>query len=199
MKSVSKAIIGSAAAGAMALASASPAFSRDRYGHDGIDAGDVIAGALIIGGIAAIASAGSKNRSDGYYYAGDDRDYRDGRYDRDDRYDRYDRSYNSRGGSARSAVEQCVNAAERDARRAGFRRADVTDIREVDRRNGGYRIKGRIAVDTGYSGSRYGRGWDNDYRGSRNDMRSWDSGKFTCEVSHGRVRDLGYSGIRGLR
>lgn len=183
MKTFTKAIIGSSAAGAMALAGATPAFARDRH-DDGISAGEVIAGALIIGGIAAIASAASKDR--------DDRYYRDGRYYDDDRYDR-------RGGNARSAVEQCVRAAERDARRSGFGRANVTDIRDVDRRNDGYRVKGRIAVDTGYRGGRYGRGWGNDYRGYRNDMRGWDSGKFTCDIRYGRVRDIDYSGIRGLR
>ena len=189
MKTLSKAIIGSTAAGAMALAGATPAFAR-HHDDDGIDAGDVIAGALIIGGIAAIASAASKDRRDGYYY---DRDYRDGRY-----YDRYDR-YDRRGGSARAAVERCVHAAERDARRAGFRRADVTDIRDVDRRHGGFRVKGRIAVDTGHHHGRYGRGWGNDYRGWRGDMRGWDSGRFTCDIRHGRVHNIGYSGIYGLR
>lgn len=192
MKTLPKALIGSVAAGAMALSGASPAFAR--HGDDGIDAGDVIAGALIIGGIAAIASAASKNRRDDYYY---DRDYRDGRY-RDGRYgDRY--GYYDRGrGSARAAVEQCVRAAERDARRYGYRRADVTDIRDVDRRKGGFRVKGRIAVDTGHYRGRYGRGWDNDYRGYRHNVRGWDSGKFTCDVRHGRVRDIDYSGLRRL-
>ena len=189
MKTLTKAFVGSTAVGAMALASATPAFARDH--RDGIDAGDVIAGALIIGGIAAIASAASKDRRDDYYY---DRNYRGDRYRDNQRY-----GYNDRRSNARGAVEQCVRAAERDARRSGFRRADVTDIRKVDRRNGGYRIKGRIAVDSGYRGGRYGRGWGNDYRGYRNDMRGWDSGKFTCDVRYGRVRDLDYSGIRGLR
>lgn len=191
MNTLTKAVIGSTAAGAMALASATPAFARDH--RDGIDAGDVIAGALIIGGIAAIASASSKDRRDDYYY---DRDYRDGRY-RDN--DRYGYGYNNRRNNPRAAVEQCVRAAERQAERRGFRNADVTDIRKVDRRGGGYRIKGRIAVDTGYRGGRYGRGWDNDYRGWNNRMGGWDSGKFTCDVRYGRVRDIDYSGIRGLR
>lgn len=190
MKSLTKAVIGSTAVGAMALASAAPAFARDRYDHDGISAGEVIAGALIIGGIAAIASSGGRDRDDRYY----DRD--DRYYDRDGRYD--DRYYNNRGGSARSAVERCVNAVERDVRRNGYRDADVTDVRRVDRRNGGYRIEGRVAVDSGYRGGRYGRGWDNDYRGWNNRMGGWDSGKFKCDVEYGRVRNLDYKGIRGL-
>ena len=53
--------------------SASPALAQDwgwgggNWGHrhhDRVDAGDVIAGILIIGGIAAIASAASKNKRD---------------------------------------------------------------------------------------------------------------------------------------
>ncbi len=190
MNTLSKAIIGTTAAGAMALASAAPAFARDRYDHDRIDAGDVIAGALIIGGIAAIASAASKDRDSRYY---DDR-YGD-RYDRDYRDGRYGYS----NGGARRAVEQCVYAAERDVRRYGARDGDVTDIRKVDRRNGGYRITGRIAVDTGYRGGRYGNGWDRDYRGWNSRMSGWDSGRFTCDVRYGEVRNLDYSGIRGMR
>ena len=51
----------------MAVASAAPAQAqwreRDRDRGNGIDAGDVIAGALIIGGIAAVASAARRNRT----------------------------------------------------------------------------------------------------------------------------------------
>ena len=59
MQSFTKAALCTAAAGAMAFTSAAPAEAqryRDRD-NDGISAGEVIAGALIIGGIAAIASA----------------------------------------------------------------------------------------------------------------------------------------------
>ena len=69
MKNMSKALVGTVAAGAMAMASASPAMAQSRYDHrdrDGIDAGDIIAGALIIGGIAAVASAAGRGRYDGY-------------------------------------------------------------------------------------------------------------------------------------
>ena len=60
-KSFAKGGIATAAVGAMALAGATPAQARDR-GDDGISVGEVIAGAVIIGGIAAIASAASKDR-----------------------------------------------------------------------------------------------------------------------------------------
>lgn len=196
MKTFTKALVGTVAAAAMTVTAAAPAAaqSRDHRDHDGISAGEIIAGALVIGGIAAIASSAS-------------RDSRDGRYD--DRYDRYDdrdgrgdwgRSY----GSPRTAIEQCVQAAERTANRYSYRgRADVTDIRDVDRTRYGYRVKGRIAVNTmgrdyRRGDARYGRGWDNDYRGWNDRYAGYDAGKFTCEVRYGRVVDIDYSGIRGL-
>ena len=85
MKSITKALVGTVAAGAMAMTAAAPAQAqyrdRDRRG-DGIDVGDVIAGALIIGGIAAVASAAGRNRGydDGYVYEGRGYDDRYGRY-----------------------------------------------------------------------------------------------------------------------
>ncbi|MEL7446600.1 MAG: hypothetical protein AAGK02_12440 [Pseudomonadota bacterium] len=176
-KTIAKGTLGTVAAGAMALASANPAMARDR--NDKIDAGDVIAGALIIGGIAAIASAASKDR---------DRHYRhDTRYrDRGDYRGYNNRGYykNSRRGGSRVAVEKCVNAAERQARRfGGFRYADVTQIRDVDRTRNGYRVKGRIVVD----GARgYGR-------------NSYDRGRFTCWTDgYGRPQ-VDFKNVRGLR
>jgi hypothetical protein len=186
-KALAKGTIAAAAAGAMVLTS-TPAVARDHRDRDGgIDAGDIIAGALIIGGIAAVASAASR---------GD-------RYDRYDRYDRHDRYYN-RSGNPRSAVEQCVYAAERNASRYSWRgNAKVTDIRDIDRKRDGYTVKGRIAVNTmgrdwRRGDHRYGRGWDNDYRGWNSRYSGYDSGRFTCRVRYGRVVDLDYSGIRGL-
>lgn len=176
MNTLTKALVGAVAAGAMAVASAAPAQERDRdrdrRDDDGIDAGDIIAGALIIGGIAALASAG-------------------GRY--------------SRAGSPRRAVEQCIRAAERDATRYSWRGdAHVTDIRKVDRKRDGYTVKGRIAVNLlgrqwRAGDPRYGRGWAGDYRGWNDRYAGYDAGKFTCRVRYGRVADIDYSGIRGLR
>ena len=74
-----KAAIGAATAGAM-LVSAAPAAARDRHDRDGISAGEVIAGAVVLGGLAAILSSGNNDRYDRY-----DNRYR-GRYD-DPRYD----------------------------------------------------------------------------------------------------------------
>lgn len=204
MKTMSKALakgtIATVAAGAMALASATPAFA-DRRDRDGISAGDVIAGALIIGGIAAVASAASNNND---------------RYDRDYRYDRagygndygYNQGYGYRNdyawrGNPRRAIEQCVFAAERNAARYSYGRADVTDIRQVRETRYGYEVRGRIAVNTqgrdwrrgdGY----YGRGWGGDYRGWNDNLRGYDSGSFECRIERDRIVDLDYNGIRGL-
>lgn len=185
-RALAKGTIATVAAGAMAVTSASPAFAQSRDRDRGIGAGEIIAGALIIGGIAAVASAASRNNRGGY----------DGRYD-----SRYD----SRGGDARSSVEQCVHFAERNASRASWRgNAKVTDIRSIDRKRDGYTIKGRIAVNTmgrdwRRGDNRYGRGWGNDYRGWNDRYAGYDSGKFTCKVRYGRVTDINYSGIKGLR
>jgi hypothetical protein len=180
MKTISRALVGTVAAGAMALASAAPAAAQDRYrDRDGIDVGDIIAGALVIGGIAAVAGSIGNDRYRGTYgepYYGD-------RYG-----DRYDDRYGYRyGGNPRQAVEQCVRAAERGARTYG--RAQVTDIRDIDRNRYGYRVKGTVIVNE------RGGGWDRDYN-YRYSGRNYDQGRFTCDVQGGRVVGLDYSGLR---
>ena len=191
MKNMSKALVGTIVAGAMVMSSATPAFAQSRHhDRDGISAGDVIAGALIIGGIAAIASAASK--SDRGYYRDDDY-----RYDRAGYGDRYNYRANPR-----QAVEQCVRAAERYAGQR-YDRADVTDIRQIRDTRYGYEVKGRIAVDTRRGGWRqgdgyYGNGWNGDYRGWNQSMRGYDAGSFKCRVERGRVVDVDVNGVRGL-
>lgn len=185
---LAKRLTATVAAGAMVLGSASPAFAR--HDRDSLNAGEIIAGALIIGGIAAVIGSSGNDR---------DRDYRDdGRYD-DDRYGARDGGR----GNARSAVEMCVNAAERSANRYSYgRSANVTDIRDVQRSRDGFTVKGRIAVNSrGRSWSsgdaRYGSGWGGDYRGYNDRMRGYDSGRFTCKVRNGRVVDVDIGGLRG--
>jgi hypothetical protein len=204
MTILSKALIGTVAAGAMIATSATPALARDNDG--GIDAGDVIAGALIIGGIAAVVAATNRNRNNGgYVYEGDGGYYNNGRYyENGSRYDeRYDDRYN-RAGDPRSAVEQCVYAAENGANRYSYGgRSQVTDIRQIDRKRDGYTVRGRIAVNSmgrNYrrGDARYGRGWNNDYRGWNNAYAGYDSGTFNCRVRYGQVVDLDYDGVRGL-
>ena len=210
MKTLSKALVGTIAAGAMAISSAAPAYANDRgRDRDGISVGDVIAGALIIGGIAVVASAANKNGRD-YRYG----DYRDGdyRYDRAGYGDRDDNRYGNGNGyghngygnreNPRQAIERCVQTAERYASQR-YGRADVTDIREVRETRYGLEVKGRIAVKTQNRDWRrgdnhYGQGWGGDYRGYNNSHRGYDSGSFKCKIERGRVVDLDIDGIRGL-
>jgi len=198
MKTISKALVGTAAAAAVAVSSATPAIARDHRG--GIDGGDIVAGALVIGGIAAIAAAASNNgndRYDRYGYGDDNWRGRDGWSN-----DRYRDNYYGRG-NPRGAIEQCVNVAERTASRYSYGRADVTDVRDVRPTRWGYEVRGRIAVNSNgrdwRQGDRYyGRGWNGDYRGWNSSLRGYDSGSFKCKVERGRVVDIDYSGIRGL-
>jgi len=168
MNNFSKALVGTAAAAALAV-SATPAMARDR---DGIGAGEIIAGALIIGGIAAIVSASSNNRD---HYAYDRAGYRG--------------DYRQQDGS-RFAVNQCVLAAERAAARYGGR-ANVTQIRDINRKRNGYQVKGTIVVANSHNGYRGNQG----YRG-----RGYqDSGSFTCSTDRGRVSDVRLRGLGNYR
>lgn len=174
MNKLSKALAGTAAAAAMAV-SATPAMARD--GHNGgPSAGEVIAGVAIIGAIAAIASSGNQDRR----YR--DNDYRGDRYG-NDRYSdsRFGNHYRQIG--QRQAVNRCVRAAERGA--SNYGRANVTDIRDIDRTRYGYRVKGRILVEQGRS--RYQR------------SARADKGNFTCYIEGNRVSDVRYSGLRYSR
>jgi hypothetical protein len=174
MNKLNKALVGTAAAAAMAV-SATPAMAKDGR-HGGPSAGEVIAGVAIIGAIAAIASSGNN-----------DRRYRDTNY-RGDRYDN-ERYTESRFGNGyrqigqRQAVNRCVRAAENGATNYG--RANVTDIRDVDRTRYGYRIKGKILVEQG--------------RGRHQRNRYSDKGKFTCYIEGNRVSDVQYSGLNYAR
>lgn len=186
MTTISKALVGTVAAGALAMVPATAASAADRYGRDrGISVGDVIAGAVVLGGIAAVAGSlgGNNNRYD-------DRYYRDGNYG----------YYN---GNPRAAVEQCVNAARVDAQRRGYGYAQVTDIRDVDDTRYGWRVKGRLTVDGARYNSGYGRYNNGYYSNSRYDRRyesryGRDDGSFTCYIDRGRVSRMNYSGIRGM-
>lgn len=185
MKTITKALakgsMATIAAGAMAMTSATPAFARDRN-DDGIGAGEIIAGAVILGGIAIAAGAlgGGRDRYD-------DRRYGYDRYDdRRNGNDRY-----ARQGNPRAAVQRCIAAAENTARRYGYRYANVTEVRDVDQTRYGFRVRGNLVVD-GERGARYDR---YDRRGNQRA----DQGRFTCQVERGQIRDIRYNGIRGLR
>jgi len=126
--------------------------------HRGVDAGDVLAGVLILGGIAAVASA-AKNSRDRY-------PSRDTRYPDPRRGDyRYDD-----GRGIDRAVTICVDEIERNAR--------VETVDAVNRNARGWNVTGSLydgqgfscsigedgridAIDYGRSGAGYERGDDN--------------------------------------
>ena len=217
MKTLSKALLGTIAAGAMVASSATPALANDRDNR-GVSVGDIIAGALIIGGIAAVASASGRNNrgynngyGDNYGYdrAGynnrgydDDNDgYNNGGYNNGGYGNNYDRGAQWRS-NPRQAVEQCIAATERYARSRGLR-ADVTDIRQVKDTRYGFQVKGRIAVQDNNRGwnrgdSNYGQGWGGDYRGYNDRVRGYDSGSFKCKFEQGRITDLDIDGVHGF-
>jgi hypothetical protein len=143
------------AAAALSL-SATPAMARGwhRYHGDGIDAGDVFAGLLIVGGIAAIAAAASKSgkdravrQDDGYpdrpngnYRAPDYQDDAPQRYQDDRGDDGYSEGASSNwrsGVSADGAVDACVGEVEHGSRSVG-------SIQSVNREADGWNVAGRI-------------------------------------------------------
>ena len=209
MKIMTKALLGAGAAAAALVSTASPVLARDQYGRGGgIDVGDIIAGAVILGGIAAVAGSIGNDRNGGYGYRnrGYSYGYPSDGYRTNDRYgyDEGNDRYGYRNGNPRQAVEQCVATAESEASRASYGRADVTDIRSIDRNSRGYTVRGRIAVNSHMGGwrngdSNYGSGWNDDYRGWNNNLRGYDSGSFKCKVEYGRVVDIDFDGVRGLR
>ena len=175
----------------MALSAAAPASAqtyRDRH-HDGIGVGEIIAGAVVLGGIAAVVSSASRNNSRyGYDNYGHDygRDYnRDG-------YSGYDRD--GYRGNPRQAVQICINAAQREVGRYGYSRANVSQITDVRAKDWGYEVRGRIEVDGGRSYNRaYNNGWNNNGWNSYN--RGSDSGSFKCKFERGQITGLSLSGI----
>ncbi len=173
-----------AALGATALA-ATPLAAQD-FDLDGDDDGDgigteeVIAGAVILGGLAAILSGGD---DDDY-----DERYRDRRYGDDYYYDRgYEGQYYNgryRAEYSRELIERCVYVAENEARRWGP--ANVTQIEEIDRDGRLLRVEGDIQIAGHYERD----GW-NDY-----DYDRGDRGEFECKIDRrGRVVDIDFDGL----
>ncbi|MGB3379005.1 MAG: hypothetical protein WBH10_01560 [Allopontixanthobacter sediminis] len=108
---------------------------RDRYrgryrGHrDNVDAGDVIGGLLVIGAIAAVASAVSKPKEPRYPAPYPVRS-----------------GYNSGSGAARgidNAADMCVREIERDAR--------VSSVDSVERSGSGWRVSGLLFDGNGFT------------------------------------------------
>ncbi|MBB3035291.1 hypothetical protein [Alteriqipengyuania lutimaris] len=154
-----------------------------RHHRDRVDAGDVIAGALIIGGIFAIASAASRN-------------------DRNDRYDRYDNDYVSNDDFDR-AVDSCIKRIERQQR--------VGSVENVGRTRSGYSVSGTLYngtdfscqvsgsgrvldVDYGMSGVRYQSGGDSygDPQYSDSTYARARASSYSTPDSYSNTRDDGY-------
>lgn len=142
------------ALGAVCSMTATPALARGWGDHHwrsrdrGIDGGDILAGVLILGGIAAVASAASKSRKESREpdyrtpdrdYRGDGADYRGdypgGPAGGDDPQDYGDRGPASVS-DARNAVDSCVDAVERGQTR-------VRSVDAVNRDRDGWRVEGR--------------------------------------------------------
>lgn len=139
MKAISKTMLGAGAAALAAISFATPADAqwRGRDRHDGIDAGDIITGIAVIGGISAIASA--IGRDDGRYGYGYGNRYRN--------------NYNY-------AVQACAQ----EAQRIGRGRVQITDVDRTgsDR----YRVRGLVQGGYGsYGYDRYDRGYGGYDRG----------------------------------
>jgi hypothetical protein len=167
---VGRTMLGTLAAGALAGVSVTPAMADDRRDRGGIGAGEIIAGAVVVGGIAALAGAfdGDRGRR-GWNEA----DWRGGGW-----------QGRGAGRGQNGLVERCVRAAEIDARRrGGWQFAHVTQIRDVDRTRNGFRVRGVIEVE----GARGFRG------------RDFDRGRFNC-FADGRGRPIiEFGGLRGFR
>jgi hypothetical protein len=203
MIKLTKNVIGAGAAAVALVGMSVPAVARDyNRDGDGISAGEVIAGAVILGGIAAVLSSNGKN--DRY----DDRNYdRDSGY-RGGGYDDRGYGYSQRGGGSRAAVNQCIRDVEGYSNR--YNRAKVTEIRDIERTQYGYKVTGKIVVRDGYrSNDRYDRDdrynrYDRDNRYDRGDNygrygrgyeSGYDKGRFSCYVERGRVVDINYKGL----
>lgn len=168
-----------------------------RHGGDRIDAGDILTGVLILGTIAAVASAASRgNERDARYRYPDSR-YPDARYPDtrypDARYRAPDSRYrNAEISGLDRAAAMCVESIERDAR--------VESIDSVDRNASGWRVTGRLydgasfscsigtdgridAIDfsngsAGYGDDRFGARDDDTYSASPVDDRQYDDARY---------------------
>lgn len=111
--------------------------------RDRVDAGDVLIGAAIIGGIVAIANANNRRERDRDVVVIErDRDFRDP--DRDTRY-RDDRRAAPRGSGASgldNAVNMCLDRIERDVR--------VDTVDNVERTASGWEVSGALFNGTSF-------------------------------------------------
>ena len=154
-KSRLTAALASAAAFSMA---ASPALAQSWGGDWGsdwghhrsrVDAGDILTGILIIGGIAAIASAVGKNqrnrRDDDRRYPGDYPRERANGYGNDN-----DQQWQQNGG-VDNAVNRCTSEVSRGSERGAA-------VESINRDGEGWRVQGRTGAGTEFTCSVDGNG-----------------------------------------
>ena len=117
-------------------------YRRGWYGHRHVNTGGVLAGAVIIGGIAALVASASNKNSRRY-----DRDVvvieRDVRDDRDDEDRRNNPRSSSIGSGIDNAVSQCLDVIERDVR--------VDSVNSAMRVSTGWIVSGSIFDGSGFS------------------------------------------------
>jgi hypothetical protein len=189
MNFMTKTLLGAGAAAAALVSVTVPAQARDRHDRnrdrDSISAGEIIAGAVVLGGLAAVLSSGNNGRNDRRGY--------------DDRYEdnRAGYNYDIRNGSGRAAINQCVASVERWAN--GYSRSDVTQVRSIERTRFGYRVQGNVVVQDGGRGRYENNYHGNDRFGGNAYQRGYDKGRFTCFVERGRVVDINYRGLEQWR
>ena len=146
MTSTALRFAGTLASVAAVSLSASPAMARDwgwggwgssRH-HDRVDAGDVITGILIIGGIAVLADAVSKGKRERRDDRRDDRPRQSGDYPRgqNNGYGDDSRPEWNQGNGIDAAVRACTSEVAR-----GSTRVDGVD--SVNRDGDGWRVQGR--------------------------------------------------------
>lgn len=163
--------------------------------HRGVRGGDILAGVLILGGIAAVASAANNNRrrERDVVIVDRDRDYER----RDDRRDDRRNTRRSTGASGlENAVSQCVDRIERDVR--------VDSIDSVDRNGEGWFVTGSLFNGSGFACriGNDGRIADIDYSGfaasSAAGDRDFTSERFEgADRAEGQLDDRTYLAARG--
>lgn len=168
LRSRTSALIASCAALAMG---ATPALAHGRWGPPpppphhhhgggGLDAGDVLAGLLVIGGVAAIATAASNNSSrDGDYEdrGGSDVDYPGGPVDDDvdssvgysSGAPRGDASHSYSNQSVSSGFGLAVDTCTAEVERSGSNEVDA--VGNVSRNNGRVAVEGRLSDGRGFA------------------------------------------------
>jgi hypothetical protein len=128
---------------------ASPALARDRWHHgrhhgDGIDGGDVLAGALIIGGIIAIADAASKADREREEEYREPYPYPDDRPEYRPEYAPSGPAQSYSGGGIDNAVDMCVG-------QVSLGSETVASVDNASRTGDGWRISGQLGSGGGFS------------------------------------------------